>query len=524
MKRLIVCCDGTWNTPDQEDNGIPVPTNVFKIFNAIADCDPDNSVEQLKYYNPGVGSSGGIAGAALGGAIGLGISKNIRSAYHWLGSHYEEGDEIYLFGFSRGAFAVRSLGGFLGRGLLDLKGLESKETWKRVRQAYSKGYRRKKSQQKDWAEGDWKFFHDGEPLRIHFIGVWETVGALGVPDDLEILNIFEKKKNWAFHDTELGSHVRTARHAMAIDEIRSSFCVSRWSNSDLHPGARELWFPGVHSDVGGGYGDCGLSNAALLWMMDESAAKGLFFREEVRHGIQANALGVMHNSFKGAFARLRSRPRNVDAIVAENSELFHPSVFERQRVSPIEYPAYHPTRILQQGESVTVEIFADTRWNETGVFMEVGSYVFSSTGEWQDSKDSCDWRGTEDDKLTVGDLVRGTSSFLGRFEEVFKGVTHNESMDFLGTKRVEKLKWFTLVGAIANDGGSVKVVKNDGSPVPHQYEALAAYADKSREGSAVSYGELRVDKPGYLYCFPNDVWSLYGNNHGSIHLTIRRVS
>ena len=121
MKRLIVCSDGTWNSPDQEDNGIPAPTNVFKFHNAIADH--DGEVLQLRYYHPGVGSEGGIVDSILGGAVGVGISRHIQSAYHWLCLNYEDGDEIYLFGFSRGAFTARSIGGFLGRGMLDLRDL-----------------------------------------------------------------------------------------------------------------------------------------------------------------------------------------------------------------------------------------------------------------------------------------------------------------------------------------------------------------------------------------------------------------
>ena len=85
MKRLVVCCDGTWNNPEQERNGIPAPTNVFKIYNAIADTEKDSGIEQLKYYHPGVGGEGGVKEKILGGAIGVGISRHICSAYHWLG-------------------------------------------------------------------------------------------------------------------------------------------------------------------------------------------------------------------------------------------------------------------------------------------------------------------------------------------------------------------------------------------------------------------------------------------------------
>lgn len=515
MTRLVVCCDGTWNTPEQEENGIPAPTNVFKIFNAIADKDHDSLVEQKKYYNPGVGSSGGLLGSVLGGAVGLGISRNIQSAYHWLANNYEEGDEVYIFGFSRGAFAARSLGGLLSRGLLNLRSIPSIDSWKRVKKAY-KGYRSKKGRIEDWADGDWEFFNLGQALPITFIGVWETVGALGVPDDLEFINFFEKKKNWSFHNIELNSNVKVARHAMAMDEKRSSFTICRWNNtknnqSDL----KEVWFPGVHSDVGGGYADCELSNAALLWMIEEVQKVGLWFKPGIQGQIQSNPLGVMHNSFKGGFAKLRSRPRNINAMIPANETLFHESAIKRQEVSPIEHVPYHPTKVLAVGESYTVEIFADTRWNYTGIFLQENqNYTFASTGEWQDSKDACDWEGTEDGKLTPGDIMRATGSFVGGFEKVFKVMSKNESTDFLGTKRIEKLDWFTLVGCIANDSGAKKSVKNDGTPVVHQSVALASH----------KLTPLKIKNPGYLYCFPNDVWTLYGNNHGSVHLTVTRTA
>ncbi len=182
---------------------------------------------------------------------------------------------------------------------------------------------------------------------------------------------------------------------MAIDEIRSAFTVARWDNSETHPDALELWFHGVHSDVGGGYSNSDLSNSALLWMIEESEKVGLKFRQECKESIIADSLGVMHNSFKGAFAKLRSRPRNIEAIVIKNKDKFHPGVFERQRISPIQYPAYHPTTILKVNSFVTVDVYADTRWGFTGIYLEAGcSYTFSSSGQWLDSKDACNWNGT----------------------------------------------------------------------------------------------------------------------------------
>jgi len=517
MKRLIVCCDGTWNNPQEEENGIVAPTNVVKLYNALADEDL-SGVKQLRYYHPGLGGEdSGIVDEILGGALGIGIGRHISSAYHWLGNNYEEGDEIYLYGFSRGAFTVRSLGGMLGKGLLDLRDVASDNSWKRVKKVYEKGYRKSSSITK-WAEDDWRFFNNREKMPIHFIGVWDTVGALGIPDDLEILNIFDNKKKWQFHDTKLGDNVTSARHAMAMDEIRSMFSVTRWTNASECNDALEVWFPGAHSDVGGGYAHTDLSNGALKWMIDESRAKGLFFREETDELILDNSLGVMHNSYKGIFSKLRSRPRNLPEVSRINQDKFHSSVFIRQEKSPLEYPPYHQSQILEVGESLTVEIFADTRWNKTQLYLgENQSFTFSATGKWVDSKDVCDWRGAENDEFTVGDVFRAGSSFLGQFEVFFKKVLKNQSIDFIGTKRVEDMRWFTMVGAIANDAGisateKSDAVSNDGSAVEHQYVDLTAHETVP----------LVIQKSGYLYCFANDVWSLYKNNHGSVHLTVTR--
>ncbi len=515
MKRLIISNDGTWNTPDQEDNGIPAPTNVVKLYNSIATED-ESGVRQLPYYHPGVGTNG-FFNSITGGALGVGVGNQLRSAYHWLGTCYEPGDEIFIFGFSRGAFVARSLAGFLGRGLLDLRDVPPGEAWERVLSAYDDGYRKYETRKADlrtWTKPDWVIFHDDAPAPVHFVGVWDTVGALGVPDDLELLNFFDDKDKWNFHDTELGGHIVTARHAMAIDEIRASFTVTRWSNADEHRDAKEVWFPGVHSDVGGGYSNTNLSDGALLWMLDESATAGLAFRPGVRSTLKPDPLGVIHNSYKGAFAKLRSRPRSVEAMVSANHEMFDDSAMQRQANSPISYSAYRPTRILEVNESHTVDIHADTHWNDTGLFLQQDhQYVFAATGEWLDSKDACDWKGTENDEFTAGDVIRATGSFLGKAETLLKKFTKNTSTDFLGTKRVEDFRWFTLVGAIANDSGVGEKMPNDGSPSPHQYVNLPDHA-------AIP---LVITSPGYLYCFPNDVWSLYDNNHGSVRLTITRV-
>jgi hypothetical protein len=419
-----------------------------------------------------------------------------------------------LFGFSRGAFTARSLSGFLAMGLLDLRGLESADSWNRVHTAYREGYRTR-STNRDWNDFGWKFFHEQQPCPIRFVGVWDTVGTLGIPDDLEIFNLFDKKEDWEFHDTRLGNHIQTARHAMAMDEVRSCFSITRWANAKEHDDAVELWFPGVHSDVGGGYAECGLSEISLEWMVEESVKSGLKVRDNFKQLLSASATDILHNSYKGVFAKLRSRPRNAPALVPENNDrgIFHPSAYERQRISPIAYTPYRPTKVLNVGERLTFDVFANQHWNVTDLFLRQGEkYRFSAIGEWKDEKDACDWKGTDDDKFTRGDLARTVGSFIGSFESLF--AERNPSTDFLFTKRVEEFGWFCLVGAIANDSGSKTQVNNDGTPVPHEYVDLTKYEAKP----------FAVTHAGYLFCFANDVWSKYDNNTGSVQLTIERVA
>ena len=220
MRNLVVCCDGTWNTPTMTEAGLPSPTNVVKLFNLCCE-----DAGQLRYYHPGVGTEGGLLRRALGGGLGTGLDANIKSGYEWLCRNYQAGDRIFLFGFSRGAYTARSLGGFLLRcGLADLTGLTPAAGWSRVETAYRAGYRERRPRA-DWG-ADWPMHRDtaGDDPDIHFIGVWDTVGARGVPDDLVGLDLlFDDPARYSFHDTRLSPRAHHARHAVAMDEPRSSF-------------------------------------------------------------------------------------------------------------------------------------------------------------------------------------------------------------------------------------------------------------------------------------------------------------
>ncbi|MCY4011109.1 MAG: DUF2235 domain-containing protein [Gammaproteobacteria bacterium] len=514
MKKLIVCVDGTWNTPTMEDNGEPAPTNVFKFYRAL----DDECNDQCAYYHTGIGTEGGRLANILDGAFGGSLEDHIRDVYLWLAERYEAGDDVYLLGFSRGAFTVRCVAGMLKRpGLVTLSSVASlqarREAVGRAYEAYAD-----KDQRVEVHLPDDELHNEGKAVPVRFLGVWDTVGALGIPDELEFTNLMlDRKDRWEFHDTALGENVKTARHAMALDEIRASFTVSRWDPASFAESDRDVgekWFPGVHGDIGGGYEDSSLSDLALEWMIDEAKQAGLQFHNGVSGQIKGNPLGVMHQSYKGVFAALRSRPRRAPMIAASEPSL-DKSVIARQQARLINAFDYWPTKRLPPAEQTTVEIHARERWNRTGLYVKNGeAYSFDAEGEWMDKGDICDWRGTEkDDDLTRGDLVRGALSLVGKLE---RWLPKETMADLPNTKRLEGAKWFELVGVVANDGGKSKAVKNDGSPLPHTYFQPCNHSNPKRP--------FVVKADGYLYAFANDAWARYDNNQGSVRLVITRVS
>lgn len=269
MKRIIVCCDGTWNKPNEKDG----PTNVSKFHDAIKPVGKDG-VLQTAYYHEGVGTSGAKTKQILDGITGDGLDNNIKDAYEFVASNYEDGDEIYLFGFSRGAYTARSVAGFIrNSGLLkknSLTQLDHAFEYYRDRQAHTLPDSEKMK--------EFKTAYCFEP-RIRMVGVWDTVGALGIP-----LNLFSRwnYKRYAFHDVMLSRSVDFAYHALALQERRISFSPTLWEKcakedeDPLHPQVlQQVWFSGVHSNVGGGYPDTILSDAAYKWMAAKAITAGL---------------------------------------------------------------------------------------------------------------------------------------------------------------------------------------------------------------------------------------------------------
>lgn len=302
MKRLILCCDGTWNSADQSSNGIPCPTNIVRIAYRIAKR--EEGVQQIVYYSQGVGT-GNSLDRFSGGAFGTGVDDNIFDAYRFLVANFEPDDQLFLFGFSRGAFTARSIAGMIRK-----CGILKKESVDRYRDT-TLMYR---SDERPNAAIPTEFRHKysvngGQETPIHFIGVWDTVGSLGIP--LSGLRNLSKRKH-QFHDTELSGSVKNACHALAIDEQRSPFKPALWQYIPKEgQSVDQVWFPGVHSNVGGGYPDRSLADLSLDWMIQKAHNAGLAFdmNVETLHALQPRIDGKIYRSRKGIYRVLKAHNR-----------------------------------------------------------------------------------------------------------------------------------------------------------------------------------------------------------------------
>jgi uncharacterized protein (DUF2235 family) len=273
VKRLIICCDGTWNRPDQVDQGVAAPTNVAKIALALADEDSAGN-PQFLHYEAGVGTR--RHERILGGAFGVGLSRNVQDGYRFLVDNYEPGDKLYFFGFSRGAYTARST-----VGLVRNSGILRPEHRHRIKEAYAL-YRNpsKDSEPSGIAAELFRRSYSRSEIYVDFVGVWDTVGALGIPIDGFRPPLLSRR--WTFHDTTLSRYVLNAYHAIAIDERRRPFRPTLWVKKDdaKKQTLEQVWFTGAHCDVGGGYRNPGLSEIPLLWMAEKARNCGLAFKPD----------------------------------------------------------------------------------------------------------------------------------------------------------------------------------------------------------------------------------------------------
>ncbi|MDI5877392.1 DUF2235 domain-containing protein [Shewanella xiamenensis] len=328
-KRIVICADGTWNRPEK-DLKVDFPTNVLRLARAISPMAADGKPQQV-FYDWGVGS---YYDEVIGGATGRGLHKNIMDGYRYIVQNYSPGDEIYLFGFSRGAYTVRCL-----CGLINNCGILKRPDARLIQQAFD---HYKKSSAPFAPSGDksveFRQKHSHESREIKFVGVWDTVGAMGIP--ISFLGLFEDKDE--FYDTKIGRNVRVARHALAIDEHRSDFEPTIWQLRD-NMDMQQVWFAGAHSNIGGSYqpdkdGSL-LSDNALAWMIAEAERFNLSLEPHLTASLHPNPLATLHDSHRSFYRIKQPYLRPLDPNVAP--VLLHHSV----KVRWDQDPQYRPKNL-----------------------------------------------------------------------------------------------------------------------------------------------------------------------------------
>ena len=355
-KSIVLFSDGTGNSSAKL-----FKTNVWRMYEAV-DLGPPapGKRPQISYYDDGVGTSSFKPLAALGGAFGWGLKRNVLDIYRYACRNYREGDDIYAFGFSRGAFTAR-----LVVALIAAEGLVRSESeadlQRKTVYAYRAFRRAFLPRRLEWPTKLARTVRDGithsldrlldrapynsdDNLRpkIRFIGVWDTVSAYGGP----ITEVTRAVDNWFFPlsmpDYHLNERVLCARHALAIDDERDAFHPLLWDEVHEETLRRaklveptrleQVWFTGMHADVGGGYPDESLSYVSLLWMMEEAEREGLRTLTVIkdRFVALASSLGPIHDSRAGLGAYYRYQPRKIaawlDPVDARTLSLRDPAI------------------------------------------------------------------------------------------------------------------------------------------------------------------------------------------------------
>ena len=328
-KRIAFCADGTWDSSAKN-------TNVYKLFKSLT-----ITADQMPFYDDGVGSNGDPIWKLAGGAFGTGLWQKIKEGYTKIAHVYEAGDALFIFGFSRGAFTARSLAGMIA-----VCGLPTKNFTDDLVETAFHAYHFKDDRQSSLAKLKDNDMFDA---KITMVGVWDTVGSLGIPSVFGAVD----PVLYGFLDTGLHPDVLNAYHALAIDEKRAQFPPTLWTSQPAQGQKLEqVWFCGVHSDIGGGEPDdvpgAALSDITLSWMMGKASDLGL----QIDPAVQAQyavpldpeySLDKLHTSWNilSGFPRPRSIDKN--AVLAnsvlvrcQNDNSYRPTnlTFENGVLSP----------------------------------------------------------------------------------------------------------------------------------------------------------------------------------------------
>src|SRR5665213_257734 len=364
-KRVALFLDGTWNTVDDD-------TNVWRMKSLCA-----RGADQICYYNAGVGTEYGQR--AAGGMFGYGLDAEVIQAYQWLMENYNPDDHIFIFGFSRGAFTARSLSGFISKcGLLKPGApISLKQLYARYRKGSTAHTIRELKNIPDGSlsfEDKWLKEYS-MPIPIWFQGVWDTVGALGIPfGNFPTIS----RSKYAFLETDLRINNDRAFHALAIDEHRETFAPTLWTKTvtvgadtyALRPldQVEQRWFVGAHADVGGGYDNGLLAQIPLKWLMQKAQSHGLSFKDTVEidgdesqgtvHDSFAEMLGGVYRLFKGGQPYYRTigavAVQSGDKSTTTINETIDASVFDRWRNDP----TYRPVNLTAWAQRHQIDINA----------------------------------------------------------------------------------------------------------------------------------------------------------------------
>jgi uncharacterized protein (DUF2235 family) len=350
QKRLAVFLDGTWNS-------VETNTNVWRMRSLCAPSGKDGK-PQLIYYSVGVNGF-------LGGAFGQGLDDNIRLAYEWLIENYREGDEIFIFGFSRGAYTARALAGLIAIDGLLQQGSpigvnELFDRYKRGDEESIRDLKVKETSGGSITDQEKWLLKYSRPINIKVVGVWDTVGSIGIPAG-DFTGI--SSRQFDYLQTGLRVPIQNGYHALAIDEHRKIFAPTIWdvNHSTAKPrplsGVEQRWFVGAHANVGGGYETDPLAQPPLRWLMKKAESQGLTFRSEVDLDGD-NVTAKFRNSYRefmdGAYQFISWRPfyRTIGDSTHRNvNETIDANVFKRWRADP----TYRPQNLVEWAERKHVD-------------------------------------------------------------------------------------------------------------------------------------------------------------------------
>ncbi len=521
-RRIVIFCDGTSNRPDQLSEGIAAPTNVFRLFSNL-----EKSEAQTAWYDAGVGtetSSETLTGKTLGAiakmigwvkatpffgafvkfrtlieaGFGVGITENIVQAYCEIVRRYQPGDRIYLIGFSRGAYTARCVAGVIRRcGLLRAENVRYSADVVRL-------FRMRRETDKNVPIHQ-SYVHAQLPP-VEFLGLFDTVGSLGVPMWGWWFNALKFFRNTPL-STDPSPICVHVYHAMAMDERRAQFFPTPFDKT-LPAGAwtttlKEVWFRGAHCDVGGGYADPGLSDIALEWMLGACMAHGLVFQRGLQASLRPDPLARLHDELQRqpAWRLLGSWPRWHPA-----ADSLHPSVTVRAKAIA-GLGRHDMTWVGYQPESFTAG--GQREWDRTGLILMGAGERYRLT--WQ----SGEWR--DEECPPCGPSGQPGSEFLRRL--------------FRFRRRLPAENYMTLCITLAGprawplrEGGLMRLAHYlfIRDPLELRQQIAPVGRDLRNRGDSVVIQNNGEDC--LLHLFANDAWMTAANNSGGLEMTLQRLT